>query len=138
MVANDAAGEGINLQRAHLMVNYTSASTEADFLRARFPSAADLAVITWTTVDAEGFDGAALRLREDYGADDLRGFACKVGTCAGPRLMALAAVADGKRRAEAASIGLMDRQTLRDWVVRFDAEGARGSSTRRHPADRRS
>ena len=71
--------------------------------------------------------GAALRLREDYSADDLRGFACKARDGAqARRLMALAAVADGKRRAEAAAIGLMDRQTLRDWVVRFNAEGAEG------------
>jgi hypothetical protein len=63
--------------------------------------------------------GAALRLREDYDADDLRGFACKARDGAqARRLMALAAVADGKRRSEAAAIGLMDRQTLRDWVVR--------------------
>ena len=71
--------------------------------------------------------GAALRLREDYGADDLRGFACKVRDGAqARRLMALAAVADGKRRSEAAAIGLMDRQTLRDWVVRFNARARRG------------
>jgi putative transposase len=71
--------------------------------------------------------GAALRLREDYGADDLRGLACKARDGAqARRLMALAAVACGKRRAEAAAIGLMDRQTLRDWVVRFNAEGPEG------------
>ena len=71
--------------------------------------------------------GAALRLREDYSAEDLRGLACKARDGAqARRLMALAAVADGKRRAEAAAIGLMDRQTLRDWVVRFNAEGAEG------------
>ena len=71
--------------------------------------------------------GAALRLREDYSAEDLRGLACKARDGAqARRLMALAAVADGKRRAEAAAIGLMDRQTLRDWVVRFNAKGAEG------------
>lgn len=71
--------------------------------------------------------GAALRLREDYSAEDLRGLACKARDGAQVRrLMALAAVADGKRRAEAAAIGLMDRQTLRDWVVRFNAKGAEG------------
>ncbi len=70
---------------------------------------------------------AALRLRGDYSADDLRGSACKARDGAqARRLMALAAVADGKRRAEAAAIGLMDRQTLRDWVIRFNAEGAEG------------
>lgn len=35
------------------------------------------------------------------------------------RLMALAGVADGLSRTSAAAIGLMDRQTLRDWVHRF-------------------
>ena len=68
-----------------------------------------------------------MRLREDYGADDRRGFACTAG--AGPqarRLLAFAGGAAGTRRAEAAAIGLMDRQTLRDWVVRFNAEGAEG------------
>lgn len=70
---------------------------------------------------------AALRLRGDYSGDDLRGSACKARDGAqARRLMALAAVADGKSRAEAAAIGLMDRQTLRDWVIRFNAEGAEG------------
>ena len=56
--------------------------------------------------------GAALRLREDYGADDLRGFACKVRDGAqARRLMALAAVADGKRRSGAAAFGLMPSQS---------------------------
>src|SRR5512143_2018066 len=45
----------------------------------------------------------------------------------------LAAVAAGKSRAEAAAIGLMDRQTLRDWVVRFNAEGPEGLIDRRSP-----
>jgi putative transposase len=47
--------------------------------------------------------------------------------------MALAVVADGKSRAEAAAVGLMDRQTLRDWVVRFNAEGAEGLVDRTSP-----
>ena len=77
---------------------------------------------------------AAVRLREDYSADDLRGLACKARDGAqARRLMALAAVAAGKSRAEAATIGLMDRQTLRDWVVRFNAEGPEGLIDRRSP-----
>jgi transposase len=47
--------------------------------------------------------------------------------------MALAAVADGKSRADAAAIGLMDRQTLRDWVHRFNAEGPEGLIDRAAP-----
>jgi transposase len=45
--------------------------------------------------------------------------------------MALAAIADGQSRAEAAAIGLMDRQTLR--VIRFNAEGPAGLIDRSSP-----
>jgi transposase len=37
-----------------------------------------------------------------------------------------AAVREGRDRAEAAKVGGMDRQTLRDWVHRFNAEGPEG------------
>ena len=40
------------------------------------------------------------------------------------RLLSLAAIRDGMDRGEAAKIGGMDRQTLRDWVHRFNAEGS--------------
>ena len=36
------------------------------------------------------------------------------------------AVLDGASREEAAKIGGMDRQTLRDWVIRFNEQGADG------------
>jgi transposase len=36
------------------------------------------------------------------------------------RLLSIAAVLDGMSRAEAAKVGGMDRQTLRDWVHRFN------------------
>lgn len=42
------------------------------------------------------------------------------------RLLSIAAVLDGMSRAEAARIGGMDRQTLRDWVHRFNADGPAG------------
>jgi transposase len=42
------------------------------------------------------------------------------------RLLSIAAVLDGMSRAEAAKIGGMDRQTLRDWVHRFNARGPAG------------
>ena len=78
--------------------------------------------------------GAAVRLREDYGPDDLRRLACKARDGAqARRLMALAAIVDGHSRADAAGIGLMDRQTLRDWVVRFNAEGPDGLIDRTSP-----
>jgi transposase len=39
------------------------------------------------------------------------------------RLLSLAAVLDGMSRDDAARIGGMDRQTLRDWVHRFNTGG---------------
>ena len=42
------------------------------------------------------------------------------------RLLSIAAVLDGMSRAEAAKIGGMDRQTLRDWAHRFNAHGPAG------------
>ncbi len=42
------------------------------------------------------------------------------------RLLALAHVIDGRSRGEAARAGGMDRQTLRDWVHRYNAEGLEG------------
>jgi transposase len=42
------------------------------------------------------------------------------------RLLSIAAVLDGMSRAEAARVGGMDRQTLRDWVHRFNAQGPEG------------
>src|ERR1700750_1932796 len=71
--------------------------------------------------------GAAVGLREDFGADELRRLASKVKDAAqARRLLALAAVRDGMNRTEAARIGGMDRQTLRDWAHRFNQYGPDG------------
>jgi len=48
-------------------------------------------------------------------------------------MLALALVLEGKSREEAASSCGMDRQTLRDWVHRYNAEGLSGLSNRRSP-----
>ena len=69
----------------------------------------------------------AIALRGDFNAEDLRALARQsrdARQCR--RLLALAAVAEGRSRGEAAEIGGMDRQTLRDWVHRFNAEGMDG------------
>jgi transposase len=42
------------------------------------------------------------------------------------RLLAVAAILDGASREEAAKTGGMDRQTLRDWVIRFNEQGPDG------------
>ncbi len=49
------------------------------------------------------------------------------------RALAIAMVLDGRSRSEAAAASAMDRQTLRDWVDRFNADGLEGLSDRSHP-----
>ena len=64
----------------------------------------------------------AVRLREDYSAKELRALARRSKDVnQSRRLLSLAAVRDGMDRGGAAKIGGMDRQTLRDWVHRFNA-----------------
>ena len=71
--------------------------------------------------------GSAVKLREDYSASDLRRMAKRSKDAnQSRRLLSLAAVREGKDRTEAAKIGGMDRQTLRDWVHRFNAQGPDG------------
>jgi transposase len=66
-------------------------------------------------------------LREDYSAEALRVLAKRSKDAnQSRRLLALAAVRDGMDRGAAAKIGGMGRQTLRDWVHRFNAEGPDG------------
>jgi transposase len=48
------------------------------------------------------------------------------------RMLALALVLDGWTRTAAARAAGMDRQTLRDWVHRYNAEGPAGLSNRPH------
>lgn len=48
------------------------------------------------------------------------------------RLLALALVLEGCDRTQAARQCGMDRQTLRDWVIRYNAEGVPGLSDRPH------
>jgi transposase len=70
---------------------------------------------------------SAVRLREDYSAEELRTLARRSKDVSqSRRLLSLAAVRDGMDRGAAAKIGGMDRQTLRDWVHRFNASGPKG------------
>ena len=70
---------------------------------------------------------SAVELRIDYSAGELRRLAKKSkDNNRARRLLSLAAVRDGMNRADAARIGGMDRQTLRDWVHRFNQEGPDG------------
>ena len=73
-------------------------------------------------------------LRKDFDADGLRAAARKSRDGGqARRLLALAAIDDGAKRIEAAKIGGVTRQIVRDWVMRFNAQGPDGLIDRKAP-----
>ena len=70
---------------------------------------------------------APIPLRGDYDGATLRRLA-KASEDADQtrRLLALAVIYDGGRRGEAATLGGVGLQVVRDWVVRFNADGPSG------------
>jgi transposase len=72
--------------------------------------------------------------RRDLSATELRREAARSRDAgAARRMLAIALVLDGHSRAGAAAACGMDRQTLRDWVHRYNAEGLAGLANRRAP-----
>lgn len=71
--------------------------------------------------------GQPIAVRRDFAAPEVRRLARRAkDSNQVRRLLAIAAVLDGGSRAEAAKVGGMDRQTLRDWVIRFNEQGPDG------------
>src|ERR1700739_3472946 len=71
--------------------------------------------------------GQAVPVRSDYTAGEVRRVAKQAKDAAqARRLLAIAAVLDGSSRTEAATNAGMDRQTRRDWVIRFNEQGPAG------------
>src|SRR3954466_22421 len=97
--------------------------------RARSPVAPD-AVDRRCGRSAEGAMTVAIT-RKELGAVELRREArrCR-DAAASRRMLALALVLEGSSREEAARAAGMDRQTLRDWGRRYDAEGLPGLGAR--------
>jgi len=78
--------------------------------------------------------GQPLPLRPDFDASSLRGAARRSKDAAqARRLLALAAIYDGASRTEAARHGDVTLQVVRDWVLRFNAEGPEGLIERKAP-----
>jgi transposase len=72
--------------------------------------------------------------RMDHTAVELRGLAAKSRDAAqSRRLLAIAMVLDGHNRTDAAEQTGMDRQTLRDWVHRYNEAGPEGLISRTAP-----
>lgn len=75
---------------------------------------------------------AVLVTRLDLSASELRrSAAASRDARAARRMLAIALVLEGRPRTDAAETCGMDRQTLRDWVHRYNAEGLPGLSDRR-------
>jgi transposase len=76
----------------------------------------------------------AIALRADFEARDLRSLARRTKDAPqARRLLALAAIYDGATRTEAASIGGVTLQIVRDWVLKFNAQGPAGLIDRTAP-----
>jgi len=76
----------------------------------------------------------AIALRSDFSAAELRRRARRSKDAAqARRLLALAAIYDGGTRSEAARLGNVTLQIVRDWVVRFNKEGPEGLLDRKAP-----
>src|ERR1700756_3019302 len=72
--------------------------------------------------------------RMDRPAEDLRREARRAHDAGqSRRLLALASIMEGASRSDAARRAGMDRQTLRDWVHRYNAEGVEGLYDRKPP-----
>ena len=76
----------------------------------------------------------AIALRADFNAAVLRRLARRSRDASqARRLLAVAAIYDGGTRSQAARIGHVTLQIVRDWVVRFNAEGPDGLRDRKAP-----
>jgi hypothetical protein len=75
---------------------------------------------------------SALMIREDLPAGELRRLAkAERDLRVARRLLAIAAALEGLSRGVAARVAGMDRQTLRDWVIRYNRGGPAGLSDER-------
>ena len=76
----------------------------------------------------------AIALRSDFNAAELRRLARRSRDASqARRLLALAAIYDGGTRSEAARLGNVTLQIVRDWVMRFNAEAPAGLIDRKAP-----
>jgi transposase len=75
-----------------------------------------------------------IALRSDFDAAELRAAARASRNAAQTRrLLSLASIYDGASRSDAAKLGGVTLQIVRDWVVRFNAEGPDGLIDRKAP-----
>lgn len=77
---------------------------------------------------------AVIITRTDHDAAELRRRARRTSDSAqARRLLAIAMILEGASRLDAARQAGMDRQTLRDWVLRYNTDGIKGLASRKPP-----
>jgi transposase len=82
-------------------------------------------------------NGKRLEIRQDVSSVELRKLARReTDRAAAARMQAIANALEGMTRAEAARLAGMERQALRDAVVRYNAEGLAGLHDRPRPGAR--
>ncbi len=75
-----------------------------------------------------------IEVEGDYSADDLKKLAGQSKDARHVRrLLMIASILEGAKRHEAAKIGDIGVQTLRDWVIRYNAKGPDGLLDKKHP-----
>src|SRR6476620_4921906 len=84
-----------------------------------------MGVMMALAVEVTRLDRSSVELRREAKRCDDGRVAC--------RILAIAHVVDGMSRTDAARSCGMDRQTLRDWVHRYNAEGVAGLKDRPRP-----
>ena len=92
-----------------------------------WPGVSSRCVIPWRKLFLEVSMGRAISLREDFNSLQLRHLARQsADSNQTRRLLALAIIYDGGSRSDAAVIGGVGLQIIRDWVLRFNKEGPTG------------
>lgn len=87
-------------------------------------------ILFLSSIRSEGIV-ATLEIRKDRTAPALRKLAKEADdTRIARRILAIANALDGMSREDAARAAGMDRQTLRDWVLRYNADGIAGLADR--------
>ncbi len=78
-----------------------------------------------------------ISLRDDFDGEGLRQFARQTKDAGqARRLLALASIYDGGSRTDAARLGSVTLQIVRDWVMRFNARGPDGLINGKAPGQR--
>jgi Winged helix-turn helix len=133
---HSAAAPKTNVSRSALVCRGPSArwrSPSASFPKSSSPASADILLGKGISASSGSFIMGAkfnvkeLKIRKDRTPAVLRKVAKDATDPRVPRrILAIANALSGINRAEAASSAGMDRQTLRDWVIRYNAHGVAG------------